>query len=536
MDDISRNADLNKIQFVNGWRFLMIICGSAALTWFLWGPLFSASWSIINDHRSVSLIGNRPRLPFLEMLGQCNPPDFHLGSVVNRPTYFTVHALWAFLFGGNVTLWYSAKMLCFFVSAAAFWLACTRVLSFGLAGLLTLGIALQPCWSDVVPNAQTELYAALGSALFLLGLSALLKGPSLALADARTLPCRTLYAAVACLVSGGLIAVGSKEDFTVLIVAAALGLLVVGLVRDQPRLLLGAYGTVLAWGAVVLHGIYVGVLKKGVDLYGGAMSERASTLLPSLHTAESVQISAFLCVVLLLGVLGRRLGKAQLSINRQTWWSLTVIHVYFLFAVVFLNVFYHGDLPPASRYAVPYAMIPILSVALSYSAVAQGEFFGRLSPRGTRVMKLIGVCLAALLVIISDAGFNRRYSAGFARATLELKSRLAAVQDALRSEPNTALVFESHGFNDFEPLVAVEIYLRSAGLKNPFYLDIVGYSETTAKSHFERYLLLLTKGSVGPGRRFLAYSCLPPAAPRRIITFSKPELAPGTLANFWPVP
>ena len=425
-------------------------------------------------------------------------------------------------------------MACFFMGAAAFWLACGRLLDFELAGLLTVGLAVQPCWSDVVPKGQSELFAILGVAVFLLGVTALVGPSGLALEDARTLPKRRLLPAAACIGFGGIVAVGSKEDFTGLVVVAVLGLFVLGIIRDQPRPLMMAYALVLCCGGVVIHGIYVGVLEKGVDLYGTSIVGRRAVLLQSLWTKSSSAAIVLLAALSVLSLVGRGSG-GKLRVKMHTAWTTMAVQAYFVFAAVFLHVFYHGDVPLATRYQVPYALIPVLSVALCYSAVTKGELVGVLSRRSARLVKLAAGSLIVLLISVSGIGFNREYAARYAQATLDLRSRLVRVEDALRSDPKAALVFESYGFNDFEALVAVDTYLRSAGIANPFYLEIVGYSEATAKADSERYLSWLTLGLVGRGRRFLPYSELPDSTSRKLITFSKPDSIPAAIANFWPL-
>jgi hypothetical protein len=527
-------------------RVLAIIFGSALITWLLWGPLLGAQWWIIDDAYWIGLVGNRPSLPFTEMLAQFTPSGCHLGSAVNRPSYFIIHAIWAFLFGKNVLLWYLSKMLCFLGATAAFWFAFDRLVELPLAGLLTFGIAIQPYWTDIMTRVQScELLGALGCGLFLAGAVLLLKERDLTPANTRLLPKWRARAAISCIAVGGFIAVGSKENFTVLICAVVPVLMMLELRLGRSKLLLLTYTAVLAFGAVVLYGIYFGVLRRGVDLYGVGVGTRVSRLSSSLAAPGTQVILVVLGWLAVLHVIAG-LAPGTLSLNRKTLGGLFAVQSYLLFARIFLYFFY-SVMPAASRYEFPYLAIPALSGALCYAAVLRGEMFGFLSPRTKWAIRCVGLCLAALFVMPPKIGFNRNFSQRFAEATRVFQSRLVAVENAIRREPGTALVFQSHAPSDFEPLVSLHIFLRARGLQNPLYLEQVGYSEATATDGQAQLLFSLQRALTAPGGLhpygelsqgvgFYPYAELSPEMPRKVITFSKPDLPPGALANFWPIP
>jgi hypothetical protein len=475
------------------------------------------------------------RLPFGEMLAQFNPQDWHLGSPVNRPTYYVVNAIWCFLLGNNYTLWYVARVSCPFLAILTFWYAIGTRLGMLLGGLLTFCLATQPFWADVIPKSQSETFAAMGASLLILGVSLLLEPRRFSWRSCIT-P-RLTQAASALILLGGLVAIGSKENFTVLVFLAVLPLLILSIIAKHPTSIVRAYSLVLAWGAIILYFIYAGELRRGVDLYGVGIRQRLDLISRTLSDANlsTVLLALYLLAAATLGVLRLTRG-GSFSKTLNLVFVATGIQIYLCAARAFLYLFYNGAVVKADRYAFPYATIPVLSLALLIAVLMEIEFPGVRRPQTLRLnLGLAGGGILLVIAINAGVSSNRIAAEQYTASTLAFKDRLERVEAALRPTPSTPLLFRSFAPSDSESLASVVQYLRAAGIKNPFFLQI-NYDDLPSRPPVEHLMISITKGIVGPGRMFQAESDMPLTVPPVVITFSAPAPRPPALASFFPLP
>jgi hypothetical protein len=515
-------------------RIAFAIVGAFAITWYLWGPLAHAYWWIIDDYRWVELMASHGRITFTEMLAQFNPPDWHLGSAVNRPTYYVVHAVWCFVFGNNCLLWYLARIACFYVAAAAFWYAASGQLGVVLAGLLTFGLAVQPFWVDVVPKSVSETFSSSGSAIFLVGLSLLLENGKLTWR--KQLGRRREMVAAGCIVFGGLMAIGSKENFTVLVFIAAACSLILFFIVNKSKIIMASYSIILCWGVILLYYIYRGALSTGVDLYGVSISQRLSLISTSLFRVAIPQVLLVICIALLifLSVIHRRSGSQYVT-NITSFFVVTGLQLYLVGASTFLYVFYHGAVVRIDRYSFPYAVIPLLSIAVFMMFVLQEAPSRYWTKRMQTSIGLMGTGLLMAVALKSGISTNRNAAIKYTEGTLAFRDRLARVESVLKPDPNRPLLFQSYATYDAESLASVAKYLRVARVPNPFYLSIVGYADTPDKTPMEHAMIGSTNRMIGPERTFRPGSELPAGVQPIVIVFSAPDSRPA-FTSFSPLP
>lgn len=510
--------------------FLACLIFTLILTVVDWGPLLKADWSIRDDYRFVSMMGPAGRISFSKFVEQCNPPqDWHLGSLVNRPTYYAVHSFWMFALGNHVAAWQLAKVAVFFIGLLCFALVMADFL--GLVGGLsfTLFYALQPMWCDIVPRANCELFTATGISVFTLGY---LRLKSTGQGFSRL---STVFLVAVTLLAGVAVA-GSKENFTVLM--ALLGVLLVCDLRHdtkstQTRLLFVLI-PVLVWSAIVGCYIYRGIrLAGGSNLYGSALV----TSLPGLLKIFGQFLAPHEVTGFLLGL--GLLASALLLVRSLTTSPsghpdvrhearIAVFNGFLLFSGFFLYYFYSGTIR-VDRYAYPYRFLPLLSLTafIGYARSCLRPWHPRLLPwlgAGT-------VVLFVTLTVLNDPTKNRERAVNYAAQTRLFGAQLDTISAALRTMPGRPVLFDSYAVYDQEAVASVEIYLRARGITNPIYLKISGYSEATAATDFEKHMVRLIEGQIGPGRRFVDFRELPANSAPLVVSFSRPQDDPLAAAN-----
>ena len=200
----------------------------------------------------------------------------------------------------------------------------------------------------------------------------------------------------------------------------------------------------------------------------------------------------------------------------------------------FLVWFYRGVIPPDSRYQFPSVFISLAGL------LTVSWWLMRLE--GPRTFRLLAVILATTLVVgygvteirIRSLAADRAMAIAYTKATDHFHQRLELLFQRARQNPRRPVLFRSFGLNDTEPLSSVDLFMRANGLRNPVYLQIVGYSAETTRNAAEMNLFLITTNFITSGR-FHAAAELPPGADPIIANFSNPVLADGAVANYWPV-
>jgi hypothetical protein len=481
-----------------------------------WVPLVHAKWSIRDDYRFVKLMGANGRISFPDFINQLFPPDVPLGSGVNRPCYYLVHDFWMLIIGNNLTFWQSAKILTYFAVVYLFFLLLSIWVDLFSATALWLFISLQPTWWDIVPRANSELFALFGLALYGIGISLLLRTTFSGTSEMdgkQTLIMQSLAGL------GGVIAVSSKENFGFSILAISVSVFFfAALVLRNRALAIGQIVPFLA-AAILSCLVILGMIKgQGHAIYGQTFD------FPKIVNAAFGGLNS-------QGVIGWL--PVGLTVFYSIWFFLTrnrnMLYVAFfelnLVGLVLLNNGFYTGFKLEGRYAFPtnivaaFAVIPLLMIAGSPKRDYIRSF----------IRVVIWVC--CILLIWPGRFTNYNWSRHYRAETRKFERNLRKVVAAVSSDPVKPILFQSYSVFDVEPLASVKIYLESYGVRNPMYAKLE-YSSNQVATEQEKFFARLAEGEIGPNRRFQDFNELNSVSYFRI-TFSCLSPETNVIANFY---
>lgn len=509
---------------------LIVAALGIILAVYLWAPLHTAWWYVTDDYRWPTLLGPDKRITFSEFLVNCNPPDWPLGSKVNRPTYYFSTSLMMYLFGDKYQLWYITRIAIIAFSLASLGYVLTRLCNAIWASVAVILIGTHGLWSDALIRLQSEVFSFLGFALVGL-LSFLVLTPQF---EKYSRSIR--YLLQFCLTLAALYLTGSKENITVLMIGLTLGVVLMALFGDYPRLsrLIVPFSIALVWGLIIAWFVCRSVLASGSDIYGNTLLPKSLVGVFADAIAQNYWgAGAFLATLLIsTGLWFRHRNSTQ---NSRPPMALSLIAQACVIGYGgFLLYFYHGSIPPNSRYEFPYAFVPftgllIFGIWLSgLSSASSYRLFLAFLANG------LAIAYGVTTFTGKQLNANRTIAERYSHSTHNFQQRLETLFKLARENPDRPILFRSHGLNDAEPLASVDLFLRANGLSNPIYLEIIGYSEKTTTTPSELNLYRITSHFITSGR-FRPESTLAKSAQPIIANFSNPDLSNGAVGNFWPV-
>lgn len=485
-----------------------------------WLPLAGAKWSIRDDYRFVKLMGVQGRIGWQTFLEQLIPPDVPLGSTVNRPIYYMVHSFWMLVIGNDLVLWQTAKILTFLVVVALFFLFVRMWADLFPATVLTIFFGFQSGWEDVVPRANSELFALLGLVLYAIGNSYILRDFS----QKEATQIRNKSAAPILLVgTGGVIAIASKENFcfSVLVTSGCLFMWALLLTRKS-RLAIAQViplMTGMIFSLLILHGIKQ---NNGQALYGQTFD------------LSAIIQSAFRGLVLggFAGWLPTLLGIFYIfrHVRSRLAWTLhAALFEVLLVGLILLNYGFYTGFQLIGRYSFPVNIIPAFALL---SLLGELRDVPRTQSRSyVKAVAYTLICLSSIYFGLTGLRVNVDRSTSYRKETRKFNRQLETVIAAIRGDPDTPILFDSYSVGDVEPLASVEIYLHAYGVTNPMFARLA-YSSSQMQDAHEKFLAELAEGEVGPGRRFHPDSELNANRYFRI-TFSSPTRQKDALTNFY---
>lgn len=501
---------------------------------YIWHPITHSWWYITDDYRWPRILGADKSITFLEFLSNCNPSDWPLGSKVNRPSYFFTTSAMMYLFGENIVWWNITRIAMMASSLAALGWVFARIVGIvpSLAAIALL--AFHSMWFDALPRLQSELFSLLGlsmTAFLAWALVANARGPE------RPLRRRCLVGAL-CFFA--LYATGSKENITVLMAMIAGVTLIATWV--SPSHTLAAFrlpaALVLACSATLFCFIYRGVMAEGVDLYGRAVHPTEALHYFWLGILEKPIVWSLTLTSLIAAVasLGSRSPETR-SLRVALAWNAT-LQACILFYTGFLTLFYRGEIPELNcRYQFPYALLPLLALIAAAALILDAtKKYKRINLWMLSIISIIAPLVAhrAITHPGSSYSFNIKGAALYCHATTNFHQRLEVLVKQAVQSPSTPILFVSHGLNDFEPLISVDLFLKADGCQNRVFLELNGYAEATAHSQSEAHLWRLING-LYTNNRFHRPEAIPPNVIPIKANFSQADLSNGAVANFWPL-
>jgi hypothetical protein len=479
-----------------------------------WLPVIQASWSIRDDYDFVAAMNDHGRLSFHDFFQRMSPQGLALGTEVNRPVYEIVHDSWMLLIGNNLPLWQSAKIVTFGIVIALFFWFFASATDLVAAIVLTCFVGFQPAWADVVPRANSELFAVLGLVIYAIGNLYLLRTPTDSVLGSGKKSSRMHLLLVA---FGGTIAVASKENFCFTILASSACLLLFSWLLEKKPLLAVAQLVPLLMALIFCGLIVYGMKANGGKALYGQTFEPLTIFVTGLTRCLTGGIISWIPAC--LGVL---YGVVFLVRRNQTHLWMT-LYEGGLLGIVFLNFGFYTGLPLFGRYFIPENFVPAFAVL---------PLLAEIRLRGRRVQFVSYGLLVALCLPVAIAGFlfNYKWSVDYRDETERFAAKLRKVMEVVSKDPHKPLVFESYAVSDYEPLISVQTYLNYYGASNPEFVKI-NYSESELKDPHEVYIYSLVRDLVSPEGQFKPVSALS-SSDHFTITFSSPQPQAQAITNF----
>lgn len=487
-----------------------VCCFSLALfiSVYSWGPLTAAKWSMIDDHEIVATVGPNGVFSFFDIPSALGNTEISASSTTTRfrPSYYGLRFFEAALWGASPERWFYVRI----AIAIAFGFALT-IVSLYLAGpILSFGFLTfalsRPYWVDIFARlGPAETYVVLGFCFTILGLAAgIIRGWSIAACLALAL--------------GIIIAAGSKENFLILAVLP-IWLLGSKSIRLSPgkKALFAVVLVYLSWiGFTIVRRLQA----TGLDIYSQDISLSSRTkLISSFLMRPDVQLwlAVIITFVLVVGLIRIFNSKKEdeptsLLIHSLDRDALILLMLLFFFASQYL--FYSGKWPETSnaRYLFPGKLSEHLAILVSVTALVKVSNF---KPNQSSWSWALPLFASACFIgySLDDFANNRIASQKFVGQSREFTSKLDVSFGILRSSPSHIVVLNSHSFFDYEPIFAMQRFIRSAGLSNPIVIKMNGYSSAGLPS--DVLSVQLTKAIEGlqkdGGRGFTSLQAVEPS-------------------------
>lgn len=511
-------------------RALLVSALGVCIAVYLWFPIHAAWWYVTDDYRWPTILGPDKKITFTEFLNYCNPPDMRLGGKVNRPTYYLSTSLMMYLFGERIELWNATRILMVAVSLASIGYVLARLYGVVWAVVAVIVIAFHGCWSDILPRLQSELFSFFGFGLLILFLHFLFSPQFEKYSGFR----RSINLLGLTLAS--IYLTGSKENITVLMTGVSGSVILLTFFTENPRLsrLLVPASITFIWGSVIAWFVSRGVLASGKDLYGNPVAYKIGFKFFFDAVCYNLWGIAAIFCTLLVGLASRFKYSCQ---DREGQSSLCFALVAQAFVAAyggFLLYFYHGSIPPNSRYEYPFVFIPLAGLLIFSSWLLKLK--SDLLPRFQLAVLInsLAIIYGVTFLCSNNLMTNRIMAEKYKTGTISFKLSLETLFEKARENPRRSILFRSHGLNDAEPLASVDLFLRANGISNPVYLEIIGYSEETASDPSEKQKYNITMDFLASGK-FKSKTDLPITEKPIIANFSNPNLSNGAVGNFWPL-
>lgn len=457
---------------------LLLVVGWFGFGFYLWGENLGAWWWIIDDHEIVNLIGDGlspfqvwDRFASSAVLGQVIP----FAGLRFRPMFWIFQYLEGAFWGAQPMLWYFFRMSVFILVCVVCYRLLKPLLGTLNSVLFTLVLATFSFWGDIFTRlGPAENYALLGVTGYALAYVALLRHYRV---DPPS-PSRWVYAYWILLGASAVIAMGAKENFMWLLLpnAALFGYLIVKRQFSIVGFLVLALST--GFGMLSLATVFLANTTTGIDTYGNSarLSDRlGNTLgafqrnivgLPALAALGGVLLVLAIGAIILYRA-GDRAGLARLGggvlIGALVAGGLAAVYVSQLY-------FYNGELPTNSRYDLPALLIPsfvgligVLLILLTLQLTIKQPFYVALAKMA------FTLSLAAIVIVTGFTAARSASHANFERTRL-FRAELAKIESVAKTNPQVALVLDTHAGWDYEASVSVVRFLRHSGVENPIFL------------------------------------------------------------------
>jgi hypothetical protein len=438
-----------------------------AFAGWLFYPMLGADFWALDDHELVRFLPDG-RAPLgisdaLKVIVQQTEVGKPFSALRYRPSYYVLRLSELYLWHLNSHRWFVARFCMVLLSFALLVHLATGYLGPLCGGLLAL-VALTPTyWGDIwARTGPAEEYATLGLALFCVGTAGLLKS----LGEDKP-PAWAVWL----IVSGCILAAGSKELFIPMCLLPAWCIVVPRIRRKLTRLQLAFLGLTIAYCLLIAWSVCSGISRNaGTMLYGqhadvGYLERVTKTFLklspPYIGLMLLVQVLA-----LVIGLLQRTDRHSLLSIQRR----FVLAEGAGLAVLFWVIAFYAGDWPRfGTHYNFPGLLLAPACAGLCLLLLDRTFALGS-RPEGKRLLVSAASALG-LLVYIYFTGFpSRPVLAASAKRSRQYQDDLTTTCKRAAMRPTCPIVISVAYPSDDETVFATRIFLHAKGVANPFYV------------------------------------------------------------------
>ncbi len=458
---------LKKIQKRN-----IIIWGTVALlslmiSFSFYGENLNAEMGIIDDHMLITRgCFHNPK----RVIGRfISAPEFHIFDGSNkrfRVIYWLINDTEAMLFTTHVWINYLINILVFaFFIFTIFYITYNTTCNIYLSTAFTLfSISQFHYLSHIFTRLGTaETWGILGTSLYSLGLLFII----------QVLKRRPKYISnifpYLLFVAGGVIAIGSKENFGILIVPTTFLILLHWIYKVKlSRINIVLLVVLVLFNIYQLFYVLLIQMFAGVDLYQNnlSFSFRIKTLLKGIaHSSYSISFFIIAVIILLLLLIYFLFFKQFWNKRKEQLLAIGILDITFVSIFLFNLYVYQGRFITCHRYGYPMVLVwqlmILLFVYLIYLSLKQilrkEQYFNLL------FVLLIGFILGnefpSAYKYANDLSHRNVY------ATTEFQKALNNIIKNIE-DPYIPIIFETSYVYDAEPLGALKTYLRYYKINN----------------------------------------------------------------------
>ncbi|MCP4398963.1 MAG: hypothetical protein GY801_16895 [bacterium] len=479
------------IQYTHMLAPLIILFSCGLLSFYLFGPLLKAQWWSHEDFAIMEFLGEDRALGFSEIPSWLMATEVGKWgeSVRYRPSFWKLKLLECWLWGDNPFFWYLTRLLLFFTSLTMLWFMLYSQIGFFYSSVFALFISTFSCWPDIFAwLGPSEPYAIGGLALYAVGFLISWK----AITHQTEKENRT-FAKVSHLLIllGAFVAIGSKENFVILILPTLLLGCYAFLHKQLHAFMLVVVLIVTQYTLFIGVGIFLAMSKTGGDVYRQEVTVHSRLMIVFDQIPHIIQAFYLPVVLILLLGLGTIISRYYPERRHDYIASLQqyAVVTFFLIAIYLSqNLFYHGQWPTGMRYDMP----GILALPLFY-------FFTLLTMMKSFRFIKIPEKIIHILILVSIIGIYwnsphsfkewgkiRQTSIKYADRTREFTQNIHSIVAQATKFPQMPLIFESADISDYEPIFSVRLFLLAYGVHNPLYLYVHPYSESTLDSPIKK--------------------------------------------------
>jgi len=452
------------------------------IAWYSWAPLLNAQWGLIDDHEVMAFVGTEARLPPSQFVAALKTTELNPEASLARfrPSYYVVRTLEAMAWGKNARQWYGLRIA--IATILALTVAYVGVLFAGpilTIGFLTFSL-FAGYWADIFARAGPgETYAVLGVCLIALLLDKLRKST-------------VNFATALGVALGVLLAAGSKENFLVLVVVP-IWLLYKGKVKITSA---AGLVTLCTIGYALWIGltVYARLSTAGADVYANPVSLWSRLHLFKAFAAKPiVHLWAGAIFISLVGAIafayfqkqgqGKPIPKGVFAFTQFDGDLTRILRRYGFIQLGLIGVyslqyfFYSGQWPEGSagRYYFPGILARDLALLATLALLIS---ILKLSKLSYSKVLTVEIALAAMLVYSAPSyTSNRQASIATVQQTSAFFEKYASIVSFLKDHPELPVIINTHAALDFEPIHAIQIYLKSSDLKNRISINAQNLSQ-----------------------------------------------------------